>query len=224
MNHLIAVLEGSDDQQVVAAGRAVADLLGVDARQLLAGPGSVAVRTGRVLGALGGPDVAGAALSAAGSVCWDVVTRVAVPVVVVPRRCTWDMQAVSHVLLPLDGSVESAVSVAALAQRAVDAGADVTAVHVFEPSTVPAFWDQAAHSGRAWTREFLRRNLPRAVHLDLSRGRPADEVLAAARRTGTDLVVLGWRQQLDGDRAATVRQALGDGGPPVLLVRSVPPG
>ncbi|HEU5036640.1 MAG TPA: universal stress protein [Nocardioides sp.] len=218
MTHLTAVLEGTRNPQVVAAARAVAGLLGVDTEQLQVGPGSTADRTRRVLGALAAEDVVAAAVSAGAAVCEGVITHVAVPVVVIPREGVRSMRGISRVLLPLDGSAEAALGVADLARRAVDTDADVTAVHVFDASTVPAFWDQAAHSYRAWTREFQHRYLPESVHLDLRRGLPADQVLAAAERAGVDLIVLGWNQRLDEGRAAIVRQAFTGGRVPVLLV------
>ena len=220
MSHVIAVLEQHDDHQVVAAAESLAHLLGADSVRLPVPDGEPAARLRAVLDALGAGDVVGAALTAHGAdpLCWELVTRTSVPVLVVPRACEGTMSAISRVLLPLDGSAETAACVADVAHRALDAGASVVATHVFNADNVPAFWDQVAHTQQQWTREFLLRNLPEAVELDLRRGGPADEVMAEATRSGVDLVVVGWAQDLAEGRAATVRHALTHGRVPVLLV------
>lgn len=227
MTHVTAVLERGDesrpvsvDRQVLAAAQTLARLLGIDSRRLLVPPGAAPARAGVVLDALAAEDVAAAAMSAKGPepVCWDVITHVAAPLLVVPRRSTRVMRAISRVLLPLDGTTAAAAAVADLAGRALDSGASVVAVHTFDPGNVPAFWDQAAYSHQEWTREFARRNLPDAVELDLRRGRPPEEVLAEAEGDGVDLIILGWGQDLAPGRAATVRHVLTRGSVPVLLV------
>lgn len=228
MKHVTAVLEREDeprppisaDRQVLAAADAIAHLLAIDTQRLSVPPGPASVRSGVVLKALAAEEVAAAAMSAKGPepVCWDVITQIAIPVVVVPRGSKHMMRKISRVLLPMDGTAATAAGVADLAQRALDAGAAVVAMHVFDAGTVPAFWDQAAYSHQEWTREFVRRNLPDAVELDLRSGRPAEEVLAEAERAGVDLIVLGWGQNLSAGRAATVRHALTHGRVPVLLV------
>lgn len=227
MRHVTAVLERDDeslpaslDRQVVAAAEAIAHLLRAEARPLRLPSRPAVDRAGLVLEALAADDVAAAVLSAKGPepLCWDVITQIAKPVVVVPRSSRRTMRRISRVLLPLDGTHTSAASVADLAQRAVDAGATVIATHVFDAGTVPAFWDQAAHSGKEWTREFALRHLPDAVTLDLRSGRPADEVLAQAEQDGVDLIIIGWGQNLSAGRAETVRHALTNGQAPVLLV------
>lgn len=229
MKHVAAILERDDeavptsiDRQVVAAAETLAHLLAVPTRRLPVPPGSPSDRVELVLNALADEDVAAAALSARGPepICWDVIAQVTPPVVVVPRSSRRMMRRVSRVLLPMDGTRATAAGVADLAQRALDAGATVGATHVFDPTTVPAFWDQAAYSGEEWTREFARRNLPDGVALDLRRGRPAEEVLAEAEQAGVDLIILGWGQDLSAGRAATVRHALMHGRVPVLLVRT----
>ena len=229
MTHVTAVLERDDelrpisvDRQVVAAAEALAHLLGVDTLRLRVPPGPSSDRVGAVLKALTDEDVAGSAMSARGPepLCWDMITQIPTPVVIVPRNSKRMMRGISRVLLPMDGTQATAAGVADLAQRVLDAGAAVVGVHVFDTGTVPAFWDQAAHSHKEWTREFLRRNLPDAVELDLRSGRPAEEVLAEAEQDGVDLVVIGWGQDLTVGRAATVRHALTHGRVPVVLVRT----
>jgi nucleotide-binding universal stress UspA family protein len=228
VKHVTAVLERDDesrpvsvDRQVLAAADAIAHLLTIDTETLPVRPGPAVDRADVVLQALAADDVAAAAMSARGPepLCWDVIGQIAAPVVVVPRSSKQMMPKVSRVLLPMDGTAATAASVSGLAQRALDSGAHVVATHVFDPSTVPAFWDQAAYSGQEWTREFLRRNLPAGVELDLRSGRPAEEVVAEAERDDVDLIIIGWGQDLGAGRAATVRHALTQGRVPVLLVR-----
>jgi nucleotide-binding universal stress UspA family protein len=229
VKHVTAVLERDDesrpvsvDRQVLAAAEAIAHLLTIDTEPFAVPRGPASDRADVVLRGLAADDVAAAAMSARGPepLCWDVITHIATPVVVVPRSSTRMMPKISRVLLPLDGTAATAASVSGLTQRALDAGAHVVATHVFDASTVPAFWDQAAYSGQEWTREFLRRNLPDGVELDLRSGRPAEEVLAEAERDDVDLIIIGWGQDLGAGRAATVRHALTHGRTPVLLVRS----
>jgi hypothetical protein len=224
VKHLAALLDRHEDLQVTAAAAAVADLLGVGTSLLRIPPGSAADRSRGVLDALADERVAGAALRADQSdpLCWDVVSHAPCPVVVVPPDSRRTVRHVSRVLLPLDGSPDTAEAVADIARQALAGGAQVLAMHVFDAATVPAFWDHPAHTHEQWTHEFLRRNLPGADVLDLRRGDPAAEVLAATGRTDADLVLIGWGRDLSSGRAATVRQVLADGVVPVLLVATGP--
>lgn len=149
---------------------------------------------------------------------WDVVARSDLPLVVLPTGCGERAAALTDVLLPVDGTRRTSQSVAEMVGRLLVAGARVRAVHVFDQSTVPAFWDQAAHSVDSFTEEFKERHLPEGVELDLRSGRPPDEVLAEAERQQVDLIVVGWSQNVSEGRAALVKEALLHGTVPVLLL------
>lgn len=225
MNDVLAVLEHDGDEKVLAGAEALAALLGASVRRLDVRDEDEAGRTEAVVTALRG-DLVAAVLSAQGRVpvCWRVIERVPIPLLVIPEHNARVAASFSEALLPLDGTPETATGVAAMAGRLVDAGVHVLAMHVFDASTVPAFWDQAAHSHEHWTEEFLLKNLPAAVDLDLSRGATPEQVVATARRIAADLVMIGWAQDLGQGRALTVRHALTEGSVPVLLlpVRSAP--
>lgn len=221
MGHVTAVLGGDNDGAVRAAAAGFGEALGLDVTWFDptesgegGDPGVVVeaiAREGVELGVLGvGPP---------GDGCWRVIPRVARPLLVVPDRASSEAGRPRRVLAPLDGMASTAASIRAMAERLVAAGAEVAAIHVFEPATVPAFWDQAAHSHRSWTAEFLRRNLPTARDLGLRRGDPATEVLAEVAGGGIDALLLGWSQDLSEGRAKIVREALTTGRVPVLLVR-----
>lgn len=218
---LVAVVEDGVDEQVLAAAHALGALLG--ATSVVLHPGADHP-VEDVLDALADEGVVGAALSAHGAhpVLWDVITRARVPVLVVPRVVPGAMSSVSRVLLPLDGTTQTAAAVAPMTRAMLASDAEVVAVHVFDSSTAPAFWDQAAHSHRTWSEEFLRRHGLDGVRLDLRRGGPVVEVLGTVDRSGADLVLLGWGQDLGGGHAAVVRQALLAATVPVLLVSTGP--
>lgn len=219
MRYVTAVLGADPDSRVIGAADAMSHLLGVGTRRLtIPSAGAPADIVDEVVAALEQDDVEAGALGVEGSdLCWDVACRVSAPLIVVPPDCEPTPSRIKRVLLPLDGTPETAAGVADTAQRALDAGAAVVAMHVFDAGTVPAFWDQAAHSGREWQQEF-RRQLPAAVKLDLLSGRTPDELLGEAGRTGADLIVIGWKQDLAAGRAATVRRVLMEARVPVLLI------
>jgi nucleotide-binding universal stress UspA family protein len=148
---------------------------------------------------------------------WEIIRRSRKPVVALPSGVEVGERPITRVLLPLDGTVVSARAVNRAVQQLLDAGTEVVATHVFDSSTVPAFWDQAAHGRPAFSDEFVRRHLPAGVRLALRRGSPAEEVLAESELTDADLLLLGWAQLLTPGRAALVRRALA-GRVPVMLV------
>jgi hypothetical protein len=178
-----------------------------------------------VMEALAPERVVGAVLAAAahpGAAFWEVIRRAGKPVGVVPLGAGRLTVPIVRVLVPLDDTPQAAEAVAPLADRLLAGGADLVATHVFSPETVPAFWDQAAHAREPWTRGFLLRNLPAGVQVDLRHGRPAEEVLAGAADADAGLILMGWAQRLDEDRARIVRLAL-HGSVPVLLVGGAGP-
>jgi nucleotide-binding universal stress UspA family protein len=148
---------------------------------------------------------------------WEIIRRSRKPVVALPRGVEVGERPISRVLLPLDGTVVSARAVTPAVQLLLDAGTEVIATHVFDTSTVPAFWDQAAHGRPAFSDEFVRRHLPGGVRLALRRGSAAEQVLAESELTGADLLLLGWAQLLTPGRAGLVRRVLA-GPVPVMLV------
>lgn len=222
MSRMTAVLGGEHEETVRAAAIALATVLGLDVQWFRAPGIGEPRRVDRVVATLerddvdGGVGVLGVDTPAGG--CWDVLPRVTRPLLVVPERAALTSGHLTRVLVPLDGRAETAAGVAGMVDRLRTGGAEVVAVHVFVPTTVPAFWDQAAHSHESWTAEFLRRNLPAARDLGLRRGEPAEEVLAEVAASGIDLLLLGWSQNLIEGKAQIVRECLMSGSVPVLLV------
>lgn len=224
MSPLTAVLGSEHGETVLAAASVLATVLGLDVQSTRAPAAGELDRVDRVVAALERDDiedvvgVLGVNTPAGG--CWDVLPRVTRPLLVVPEDATLTPGSLTRVLVPLDGRAETAASVAGMAARLRAGGAEVLAMHVFEPTTVPAFWDQAAHSHASWTAEFLRRNLPAAHDLGLRRGEPAKEILAEAAASGVGLLLVGWSQNLIEGKAQIVRECLLHGSVPVLLVRT----
>ncbi|MEV8438738.1 universal stress protein [Actinosynnema sp. NPDC051121] len=149
---------------------------------------------------------------------WRVATEAGKPVVLVPRdRLLAPM--ISRVLVPLDGTPESASAVTGAMELFAGAGLELVVLHVFDRVTVPPFWDQAAHARRSWEREFRARFCPPAdARVVVRSGTPEDHVNRVAADADVQLIALGWSQRLDAGRARTVRGTVRDAEVPVMLV------
>jgi nucleotide-binding universal stress UspA family protein len=251
MTRVIAAIdETSSAGRVLAAGKAVARLLGATveavhvcenepdrAAQECEGAGvSLQLHRGDVitsLTAIGSRrDVTALVLGTRdipsrttplGSTALEIIGAVEKPVVLVPPRGSVPRR-IRQVLLPLEGTRPTSMAPASLLEVANDAAVDLLALHVLDESKLPLFTDQPQHETDAWAKEFVARYCPRglrSVRLALRVGSPEAAILAAAEETGADLVVLGWNQRLVPGRAAVVRALLEHGTFPLLLIPTV---
>jgi len=225
---VLAVIGPPDTAVPVAETAAViARLTGGDVRELRLAAGlSPEHAAGRVLRALDRPGTACGVLAGGepSRAVWSRVARQAAkPVVLVPDGLSGQPPRLRRVLLPLDGTPQSAAAVAAVAERFALGGAELVVLHVFGPDTVPMFWDQHAHAGQAWTREFLARYcaVPGA-RLELRVGIAAEHVVQVAGAEDADVITLAWSQRLEPGRAPVVRRALQDAEVPVMLIPVAP--
>jgi nucleotide-binding universal stress UspA family protein len=156
----------------------------------------------------------------AGSTALAVATSAAKPVVVVPPEPRDPPPAGLHrVLVPLDGTADTARAVEQTMGWFAGSGVEIVSLHVFDATTVPRFWDRPEHDHAAWTREFLARNAPVAgARLEVRSGWPADRVLEVASAERADMIALGWGRRLAPDRAAVVREVLTRTPVPVILL------
>jgi nucleotide-binding universal stress UspA family protein len=150
----------------------------------------------------------------------DVIRQCPKPIVLVPvdPRATAPEQ-ISRMLVPLDGTIESAETVAETVKLFAGSGADIVVLHVFDKTTVPKFWDQSVHARKSWDEEFLARycNHPDA-RLELRTGSPGPSILDVAATEQADLIALGWGQNLSTGKARTVRSAVAQSKTPILLL------
>jgi nucleotide-binding universal stress UspA family protein len=248
MRRVIAALDNSPAASVVAATAAsLASLFGaeVDAVHVEDGHDALAVRAAESVGLdlrrLHGPtlhvliEVAEAedvvavvvgtrslplASRPVGATALSLITSLMKPVVVVPPDARRP-GALKRVLVPLEGTVSSSLAPKALIELARDANLEVVVLHVHGATTLPAFTDQPQHEGSAWRDEFIARYCPwgiGGVTVELRVGRREEEILRAAVETKSDLIALGWAQELAGGRAPVVRETLERGHIPVLLL------
>ena len=149
-----------------------------------------------------------------------VATHAAKPVVVVPPEPRDPPPAGLHrILVPLDGTADTARAVEQTMGWFAGSGVEIVSLHVFDATTVPRFWDRPEHDHAAWTREFLARNAPAAgTRLQVRSGWPSDRVLEVAAAEGADMIALGWGRRLAPDRAAVVREVLVRTPVPVILL------
>lgn len=155
---------------------------------------------------------------------WRSLARhIEAPVVVVPSGGRASPVVLRRLLIPLDGSAEAAATVAESVESFVRAGTDLVVLHVFDETTVPRFWDQAAHAPQAWEQEFLARFVGRpGARLELRHGRPGEHVLDVADTERVDLIALSWSRHLAPGRARTVRETVRDTTVPVMLLPIAP--
>jgi hypothetical protein len=211
MTQVLAVLGGGPaEAPVIDTAAALARIAHARVRRVsLAADLSAEQAAAQVLGALDSPGIVLAVLAR------DERSRP------IWRRVA--QRSARRVLLPLDGTAESAAAVAGAVEQFAGAGVDLVVLHVFDAETVPRFWDQAAHAGRAWAEEFLARYCAQpGVRLELRTGVAGEHVLDVAEAERADMIAFGWSQQLDPGRARTIRRAVLDAVVPVMLVPIAP--
>ncbi|HYU56939.1 MAG TPA: universal stress protein [Actinomycetota bacterium] len=156
----------------------------------------------------------------AGRTALQVITTLGKPLVMVPPASTGPHH-LERVLVPLEGTAESAHTVRSIVEMAARLDLEVVVLHVATDGTIPRFEDQPHHETEAWALEFVARYAPSPtarVRLELRAGVPGEEVVGVARDVAADLVILGWSQDLSPDRAQVVREVLGHSPAPVLLL------
>jgi len=167
-----------------------------------------------VIGTRGAP----AETHPAGGTALALVTLLDKPIVVVPPSATVAGH-IDSVLVPLDGTVQSAAALQEIVELAANAELRIVVAHVYRERSLPAFSDHLSHEVRAWSEEFIARHCPAAVDasLELRVGEPREHLLDILRHSRCQLVALGWSQDLTVGRAAVVRQMLAESPVPVLL-------
>jgi nucleotide-binding universal stress UspA family protein len=224
MNQILVVNQtGTTQAPVTAVASAVAAIVPAELRTEVLRPDMDASEaTARVLSWLAEPLVVLGVItdgSSSSTLCWQVAQRTLTPIVVVPTNVARPHQPISRVLLPLDGTLESAAAVSPTMDLLARAGVELVVLHVFDASTVPKFWDHEIHAQRVWEDEFLTRHCGHpGVRLELRTGLPGENVIDVAAAAGADLIALGWSRQLASGRALTVRRTVRDARVPVLLV------
>jgi nucleotide-binding universal stress UspA family protein len=175
------------------------------------------------------PDIAAIVLGArgvhggaqpAGHAALALISRVSKPVVVVPPDHR-PPRRIARVLVPLEGTEETSNAVAATTALVRSRGVRIHVLHVHPPEAVPAFEDQPHHARGTWEREFAARFIAvphTAVEIVRRVGTVAQHMGDVASATNADLIVLSWSQDLSGDRAQVIRDALAHSRIPVLLV------
>jgi nucleotide-binding universal stress UspA family protein len=170
-----------------------------------------------------------------GDVATEVVNRAPCPVLLVPPGRIGDTWNMGAVLLPQNGTPETAAAVELVAHLAHRAGAELLVLHVSETEapppaepgsfTVPRYLDQPQHEWPAWTGEFVDRvrglaNLPEdfALRFFLAQGEPGSEIVRLAQEHRVDLIVLPWHESLEPERAATLKAVIRDPPCPVLIL------
>ncbi|MBF6328411.1 universal stress protein [Nocardia transvalensis] len=211
MNHILV----RPTEPAMAAAQAIADIID---GQVRAGPPDL--DDDSFLHALSDPDITLGVVGLDGR-GWRIVQHSDKPIVLVPAHARPSV-TVKRILVPLDGTDESANAVAETVRLFRAAGTELVVLHVFHTDTAPAYWDQAAHHRAVWEQEFLARycapHFPGpAPALTLRTGAPGEHVCDVAADRA-DLIILGWSQRLEPGRAQTVRRTVRDADVPVMLV------
>lgn len=152
-----------------------------------------------------------------GHVAFDVMTRLEVPVVVVPPDA-WEHlpRTLQKALVPLDAATAAAPILQAAVASLADAGAEVVVLHVVDEP--PRFLDHPERDLDEWAHQLVARHLPVTVRTEIRTGGTAGNALIVAAAERVDLIVLAWSRRLDAGHAAVVRDVLSRACVPVLLL------
>lgn len=157
---------------------------------------------------------------ALGPVARTVMTSTSKPVVLVPPSAVpFDSTRPVKIVVPLDGSPATARGLRDVLDRLADRDAEIVAVHVFNATNAPRYWDHFYYDFPSWHERFRQDNCPLpSARLEVAQGSVAEEVLRVAEAERARLIAVAWFQVLAPGRAPVVTQLLRSARVPVLLV------
>jgi hypothetical protein len=147
----------------------------------------------------------------------SLLERTNKPVLVVPAQVQAH-DAFRHLLIPLDGAESSSNAVYDRLLPLCTKPVELTVLHVFTDTTMPAMLDRPARDFEILGKEFLHRHLPHVRHIELRLGPIGRRVCEVSLEQGCDLVVLSWSQDTASGRALVIREVLNSAMLPVLLL------
>lgn len=170
-----------------------------------------------------------------GSVTEAVLQRVPCPVVLVPPDRALSRWQLQQVVLPQNGTPDTASATRPVIHLAQRARATLLVLHVSGAKTVPPkeagaltvpyYMDQPQHEWPAWGEEFLERitclcGYPERIGLKLSLavGEPGAEIVRFAQIHQVDLIILPWRGSIAPNRAATLKSVMKAAPCPILVL------
>lgn len=200
----------------------MADTAGVSLRTSLGDPAA------GILKALGDDDVVMAVLgtgdtranrSSVGHVARRVMTSTSKPIVLVPPDSVeLGSPGRVRVIVPLDGAPATARGLRAVLDRLADHDMEIVAMHVFNATNAPQYWDHFYYDFPAWQKRFREDNCGRSGRLEVGRGSVVAEILRLADAAGAGLIAVAWSQDLAPGHARVVTELLRSTRVPVLLV------
>ncbi len=144
------------------------------------------------------------------------------PVVVVPpETMAVPPRPFRRLLVPLEGTEESARPVGAALAPLLAPGAELLVLHVFTTATAPSALDHPVRDLALWGEEFLARFCPGATSIELRGGLVSGQVAKVCSECHADLVVLSWSQDTSPGHARVVQDVLAHTTVPVLLLPAV---
>ena len=154
-----------------------------------------------------------------GRTALHILERASKPVAVVPPEAVCvSPRPFRRLLVPLEGSEQSARPLAEDLSPLILDDVELVVLHVFTTSTVPPVLDHPGWDLPMWGDEFLARFCPNASRIDLRTGAVASGVTEACTEMNGDLIVLSWSQDVSPGHAAVVRDVLARAAVPVLLL------
>ena len=140
-----------------------------------------------------------------------------------------------RILIPLDGTPDSAQAFDASFDIIREAKADIDVVHILnldnegeeDSIKAPYYVDHSYQEWSLWSEEFLKRFFPynptdTHVKLHVSTHNPAEEILSFAKKNKNDLVVLAWNGKLSSGHGEVLKKIIREISCPILLNKIIP--
>ena len=170
-----------------------------------------------VAGAVGARDSL-AGPKAVGGTALALVGRTSTPIVVVPPELAVPPWRPDRIVLPLDGTSETADAAQEFLHRLAGTKTEILVVHVLDASTVPRFLDRPSRDMEVYGKEFLQRYCRDAGTHFVWRTGPARRVLAEAAEDGRSVVILSWKGSFAAGHGGVVNDVLARTRVPVILL------
>jgi nucleotide-binding universal stress UspA family protein len=154
----------------------------------------------------------------AGRTALHVLERATKPVLVVPPEASGLTHAFHRLLVPLEGTEESARPVVEDLCPLLAREVELVVLHVFTTATVPPVLDHPEWDLPQWSDEFLARYCPGGARVDLRTGAVGNHITRSCSEAEADMIVMSWSQNASPGHAATIRQVLENSTVPMLLL------